>query len=158
MIAGWADEAWLLPDDARGWRAFDGAGDGPVALLPYRDPFVSARRGPRILTERVDAPVLDRGKKPSRLGDVNGLHHHVIVCGGEMVGVWEYDPKARAVVTRAWNTDRKLRPRIAEAADATGRFIRGELGDAKLSAVDPPAARARRLAFCRATDRRRGRL
>jgi hypothetical protein len=38
---------------------------------------------------------------------------------------------------------------VAAAADHTGRFIREQLGDAKLPAVDPPAARARRLAFCR---------
>lgn len=148
-LAGSGDEAWLLPDDARAWRTFDGRGDGHVALLPYRDPFVSARPGPGILTERPEAPVLDRGKKPSRLGKVTSLHHHVIVGGGEIVGVWEYDPQAHAVVARVWNTDRTLRSRVADAAEDTGRFIRDELGDAKLSAVDPPAARARRLAFCR---------
>lgn len=151
-IGGWVDEAWLLPDDARDWQAFEGAGDGHIALLPYRDPFVSVRRSPAILTERPDAPVLDRSTKPSRLGDVNHLHHHVLVCGGEIVGVWEYDPQTEAVVTRVWTADRKLRSRIAEASDGVGRFIREQLGDAKLSAVDPPAPRARRLAFCRATE------
>jgi hypothetical protein len=149
-IAGWADEAWLLPGDLRAWQAFDAAGDDGVVLLPYRDPFVSARRGPGVLSERPDAPVLDRGKKLSRLADADSLHHHVIVSGGEVVGVWEYDPGAEAVVTRVWDTDRRLRARLAEAADDTGRFIREQLGDAKLSAVDPPAARARRVAFCRA--------
>jgi len=37
------------------------------------------------------------------------------------------------------------------AADKTARFIREQLGDAKISAVDPPAKRAKRLAFCRTT-------
>jgi hypothetical protein len=40
--------------------------------------------------------------------------------------------------------------RVAVAADETRRFIREHIGDAKISAVDPPARRARRIAFCRA--------
>jgi hypothetical protein len=63
--------------------------------------------------------------------------------------VWEYDPDRKAVVSRLWQADAKLRRRVAEEADATADFIREQLGDAKLSAVDPPEKRARRLAFCR---------
>ncbi len=70
------------------------------------------------------------------------------MSGGEVVGVWEYDPKTEMVVTRVWRTDCRLKERVAEAAVDTGRFIREQLGDAKLSAVDPPWARERRLAFC----------
>ncbi len=49
------------------------------------------------------------------------------------MGVWEYDPKTEMVVTRVWRTDRRLKERAAEAAVDTGRFIREQLGDAKLS-------------------------
>jgi hypothetical protein len=148
-IPGWSDEAWLLGDDARAWRAFERTAYEEVVLLPYRDPFVAARRGPAVLTEHSDATILHGGKMPVSISDVSVLHHHTVICGGEVVGVWEYDPKARAVITRVWKRDRGLKARVAEAARETGRFIRDELGDAKLSAVDPPASRARRLAFCR---------
>ena len=77
------------------------------------------------------------------------MNHHAIVAGGELVGVWEYDPDARCVVTRVWSTDKELRTRAADAAAETERFVRQQLGDAKLSAVDPPARRAARIAFCR---------
>jgi hypothetical protein len=87
--------------------------------------------------------------RPVAIRDVNGLNHHTIVAGGELLGVWEYDPEARSVVTRVWNTDKELRTRVADAATETERFVRQQLGDAKLSAVDPPARRATRLAFCR---------
>jgi hypothetical protein len=80
---------------------------------------------------------------------VGTLHHHTILSGGDLVGVWEYDPEAETVITRLWNADAGLRRRVASAADETSRFIREQLGDAKISAVDPPAKRARRLAFCR---------
>jgi hypothetical protein len=71
------------------------------------------------------------------------------MAGGELVGVWDYDPDAERVVTRLWNEDKALLARVGEAATETERFIRQQLGDAKLSAVDPPARRARRVAFCR---------
>jgi hypothetical protein len=51
---------------------------------------------------------------------------------------------------RRWDADAGLRRHVADAAAETSRFIREQLGDAKLSAVDPPAERAKRLAFCRA--------
>jgi hypothetical protein len=58
--------------------------------------------------------------------------------------------------TRGWWCDRQgLNPRqvgapVAVAADEASRFIREHIGDAKISAVDPPACRTTRIAFCRA--------
>ena len=149
-MPGWTEEAWLLPDDLRAWRLFEGEDGDRVVLLPYRDPFVHMRRGPAILAGSAAVPVLDGTLKRTRIADVESLNHHTIVCGGEVVGVWEYDPKAETVLTRLWGTDAGLRRRVANAAAETGRFIQQQLGDAKRSAVDPPAKRARRLAFCRA--------
>jgi hypothetical protein len=62
----------------------------------------------------------------------------------------EYDSKINTL-TRLWDADAGLRRRVDDAAAETARFIRAQIGDAKLSAVDPPAKRAKRLAFCRAT-------
>lgn len=148
-IGGWTEDGWLLPADMPAWRAFAGEDDDHVALLPFRDPFVWSRQRPAILTERPAAPVLDRTGKRSRVGSVAALYHHSIVSGGELVGVWEFDPRSHVIVTRLWSEERGLRRRVAKAAEATARFIDEQLGDAKLAAVDPPARRARRLAFCR---------
>jgi hypothetical protein len=147
-IEGWTDHAWLLRDDVRKWKAFT-RDDNRVVLLPYRDPFVSVRRPPAVLARRDAVPVLNPKLRPVRIRDVSGLHHHVIVAGGELVGVWEYDSDANSVVTRLWTTDRPLRDRVADSAARTERFVHEQLGDAKLSAVDPPARRAKRIAFCR---------
>jgi hypothetical protein len=150
-VPGWAKEAWLLPRDMPAWRSFQGeSGDG-VALLPFRDPFVHMRHSPAILARDANVPVLDGTLKRARIADVNRLHHHTIVSGGHIIGVWEYDPKTESVLTRLWSTDTGLRRRVAGAAADTARFIREQLGDAKISAVDPPAKRAKRLAFCRTT-------
>jgi len=147
-VPGWATQAWLLPADMPAWRSFKGDGDG-VVLLPFRDPFVHMRHSPAILARDTSVSVLDGTLKRARLADVNRLHHHAIVSGGQIIGVWEYDPKSADVLTRLWNANAALRRRVGEAAGKTAHFIREQLGDAKISAVDPPAKRARRLAFCR---------
>jgi hypothetical protein len=149
-VPGWAEEAWLLLGDMPAWRSFNGEGGDRVVLLPYRDPFVHMRRGPAVLARRAGAPVLDGTLKRARIADVGTLNHHTILCGGEVVGVWEYDSKIETVLTRLWDPDAGLRRRVADAAAETARFIYEQLGDAKLSAADPPAKRAKRLAFCRA--------
>jgi hypothetical protein len=148
-VPGWAKEAWLLPDDMLAWRSFKGEGGDRVVLLPYRDPFVHVRRGPAVLARRAGAPVLDGTLKRARIADVGSLNHHTILSGGDVVGVWEYDSAVESVLTRLWDADAGLRRRVADAAANTAHFIREQLGDAKLSAVDPPAKRAKRLAFCR---------
>jgi Winged helix DNA-binding domain len=146
-LGGWTDDAWLLPDEVRAWNTFT-ADDKRVVLLPYRDPFVSVRRPPSVLARRDTARVLNAKLKPVAIRDLAGFNHHAIVSGGELVGVWEYDPQTERIVTRVWDTDKALRTRVADAATATERFVRQQLADAKLSAVDPQARRATRIAFC----------
>jgi DNA glycosylase AlkZ-like len=145
-VAGWTSEAWLLPELVRAWRTFAGDEDR-VVLLPYRDPFIAVRRPAAVLTSYDRAQVLNERLRAVEIRKVNRLIHHAVVAGGELVGVWEYQPETESVVTRLWRDDTRLRARVAPAALATGRFIRDQLGDATLSAVDPPKRRARRLAF-----------
>jgi hypothetical protein len=147
-IAGWTDQAWLLPDALNEWKSFGANADDRVVLLPYRDPFVYVRRPPAVLARDTGAPILDPKLKKAAIGAVDSLHHHAVVAAGEIVGVWEYDPDAGRVVTRLWSKGGALGRRTAEAAAETGQFIHRQLGDAKLSAVDPPGRRARRIAFC----------
>jgi Winged helix DNA-binding domain len=149
-MPGWAKDAWLLARDVGSWDSFQPETNDRVTLLPYRDPFVHMRRRPAVLARKPTFPVLDVMLRRTRIGEVDTLYHHVILSGADAVGVWEYDPDAEEVVTRLWDADAKLRRRVADAAVAAADFIRQQLGDAKLSAVDPPAKRAKRIAFCRA--------
>jgi hypothetical protein len=64
------------------------------------------------------------------------------------VGVWEYDHDRQRIVSRLWTAGKALRAAVREASAETEQFIRDELGDAKLSSVDPPELRAKRIAFC----------
>jgi hypothetical protein len=149
-VPHWTGEAWLLPRDMPAWQSFTPERSDRVVLLPYRDPFVHMRRGPSVLVRTDDARVLDRMLKPVRIVTLGSLNQHTIVSGGDIVGVWEYDAAAATVLTRLWDTDAGLRRRVECAAAETSQFIREQIGDAKLSALDPPAKRAKRLAFCRA--------
>jgi hypothetical protein len=145
-LDGAGGEGWLMPDEARRWKTFAADRADRVVLLPYRDPFVRARVAPAELSDDAAAVVHEKGKT-IRLSQAAKLSHHAIVSGSVLVGVWDYDPRGRAVVTRLWNGERGLARRVADAADAMTHFVREQLGDLKLASVDPPAARARRLAF-----------
>jgi hypothetical protein len=142
-------KGWLNRGDVAEWRAFRASPDERVALLPYRDPFVSVRRPPLVLADDPDAPVLDRRLKPTHLADVDALHHHAIVRDGGLIGIWDYAPEENEVVTRLWSRDRGLVARVRDAASETTQLIRRQIGDMRMSASDPPADRARRVAFCR---------
>jgi hypothetical protein len=154
-VPGWTtskNSAWLLAEDLRAWKAFKASPSDRIAFLPYRDPFVQLRRTPSLLTRARQAPVIGvrYGKLSSTtIDNVTELVHHAILCGDELIGVWEYDPKSKSVVTRLWHPAPRLQRRVNDAAEELALFIRDELGDAKLSAVDPPDKRAVRLAFCR---------
>lgn len=149
-VQGWTKEAWLLPADVKAWRSFKGEAGDRVVLLPNRDPYVHWRRGPLVLARSASAVVLDPALKRAPIADVETLNHHTILSGADLVGVWEFDPDAGRIVTRLWDGNTGLRRRVADAAADTERFVRDQLGDAKLSNVDPPPKRAKRLAFCRA--------
>jgi hypothetical protein len=145
-IDGWTDDAWLLPDDIGAWKTF-AAEETRVVFLPYRDPFVSLRQPPAVLTGNPRARVLTAASKPLALAAASTVMHHAIVAGGELVGVWDYDPRKARIVSRVWGTNKGLGGRVAEAAADTESFIQRQLGDCKLSAVDPDDRRAKRLAF-----------
>lgn len=152
-LPGWAKEAWLTSEDVARWRAFKPGDDDRVVLLPHRDPYVHMRWTPVALACRPDAPVMDlrRGRMMTiPISDIaGGLNHHVILSGADIVGVWEYEPAARAILTRLWSSNRTLAQRVANAAEETATFIRQQIGDVKLSAADPPDRRKKRIAFCK---------
>jgi hypothetical protein len=152
-VPGWASQAWLNVEDAARWRSFKPDDDDSVVLLPHRDPFVHMRWTPAVLATTPGALVMDlrRGRMLTLpISDIaGGLNHHVVLSGADIVGVWEYDPAAKAIQTRLWTSSRKLAKQVADAAKETATFIRQQIGDFKLSAADPPDRRKKRLAFCK---------
>lgn len=117
-----------------------------VALLSCTDAFFLLRRDIAGLVDRAD---LDRKVRDGRkLVGINGLvdlPSHAIVDRGRLIGLWEYDPEAAAIVWMAW-----ARPREASQAVRTMEtYVRDQLGDARSFSLDSPKSRAPRLAALR---------
>lgn len=147
------DDAWLAASDLSAWRRFTPDDEDEIVLLPHRDPYVHTRWLPAWLASTPDGPVVDlrRGRMMTlRIADIEGgLNHHVVLVGGAIAGVWEYDPASKNVVARLWSSNRSLAKRVEAAARETGAYIRQQLDDFKLSAADRPDQRQKRLAFCK---------
>lgn len=70
-------------------------------------------------------------KEIVELGGLSDLYSNPILDPGTIVGLWEYDPEAAAIVgTTFVAADKTLR----EAVDRTQAYTRDQLGDAPLSA------------------------
>jgi hypothetical protein len=143
-----AGEMWVLGREVAALeRASAGSARG-VRFLPFRDNWVSLRRGMGALVDPKAArePVLDWMNKPALLADVESLHAHAIAADGRLIGIWDFDPNAKEI---AWATFAAPPPPLAKAiraaAEETQDFIAKELGDLLFYAVDNERNRAGRL-------------
>jgi hypothetical protein len=106
------------------------------------------RRGlaPIVALEDRGVKVLDWNGKPSPVGDAESLHHHAILSGDRLAGIWEWDPDARRVVYASFG---RLTPSgardLAEEADRVSNVIAEEIGDLKFYSLDNEKNRRVRL-------------
>jgi hypothetical protein len=114
-----------------------------VMLLPYRDNYFALHRDLTAFAKGI--MLLDMSNKPAPIEKLTSLHHNAIVAGGELRGIWEYDPAEETII---WKTFRKT-PGVEAAVKETEEFIREELGDHKYYALDHARTRDLRLAFIR---------
>jgi len=156
-VAGWANEAWVLPEDAAALEKAATEDDDDVRALPFRDNYLGFRRDPGafVSPEAADARVLDWNGRPATLGSVESVHHHVLVAGGRIVGIWDFDPEEKRVVAAAVEPlSKSLRARFDEEVAGLERFARDELGDVRYYALDHPRQRAPRIEAVRALGKR----
>ena len=113
----------------------------PLMLLPFRDNYFTLHRDLTAFAGGIT--LLDMSNKPAPIAKLNSLHHNAIVAGGELRGIWEFDPAEEKIL---WATFRKT-PGVEAAVEKTEEFIRDELGDHKYYALDHGRTRELRLAF-----------
>jgi len=94
--------------------------------------------------------VRDWQNRPAKAADEESLHHHAIIAGGRLAGVWEYEPGEGRVVYGLFGAltaagQRKLAARAGELEE----FIRAELGDLKFYSMDTEHNRKQRIAALR---------
>lgn len=141
-------ERLLLPEDAGAFRSFKAPTKPQYALVSGLDSISAARRDVRTLLDEAD---LDRRvhveKKLDELGALGDLPNHAILDRGRLVGLWEYDIDARAIVHATFGVkDEALEAAVKE----TEAYVRDELGDARSFSLDSPKSRAPKIAALRA--------
>ena len=131
----------LLPEDAAAFAACEPEESPRYALVSNLDALFAARREVASLLDEGDRPALAAAAAGPMVG-FNDLPSHAIVDRGRLVGLWEYDPDARAIAWRAWVP---ATPALLAAVEATEGWIRDEVGDARAFSLDSPKSRRGRI-------------
>jgi len=138
----------LPPDDSAAYRAFEPPTAPQHALVSSLDPITANRRELQSMLDPIDrerSVLVDTTTKP--LGTLVDLPSHAILDRGRLIGLWEFDVDAGAIV---WATfDGKRDKTLASAVEETETWVREELGDARSFSLDSPKSRARRIAALR---------
>lgn len=147
------EKAALVPIAVTGYAAdaFAPASDLPllkepqapskaVRLLAFEDNFLVLHGGLRHLT---DAKHHGRSLAPwgpsktTTIGEAKHISSRAIVTGDGMVGLWEYDPDARKVVTVTFDAlDASQQKELAALGEETAAFLGNEIGHAKSFSLD----------------------
>ncbi|HLW76404.1 MAG TPA: crosslink repair DNA glycosylase YcaQ family protein [Bryobacteraceae bacterium] len=115
-------ESFKIPKQAR------------YALLASIDGITLFRRGLKDVTD------------DKKLAETKELGNHSIVDRGRIVGLWEFDPEANAIV---WAPLIPKNKDLEKAVARTEAFIREQLGDARSYSLDSAKSRTPRIAALR---------
>jgi len=156
--------SWIGPATLKQFQAFSGLGVkaskaavDPLKLEPIEPgseqmmlpedraafaKFKAPKEACYTLVSSLDGIGLLRGEAEGR------LPHHMILDRGTLVGYWEYDPSTESI---AWNTlsGIKKNKALESAVARTEKYVREQLGDVRIGALDNPAGRAPRIAALR---------
>jgi hypothetical protein len=138
----------MFPDDREALLTFTRPSEPCYRLVGSLDNLAHPRREVASLLSDAHASIeVYNEKKREAAGSLSDLPYHAIVDRGELVGFWDYDPAASAVV---WKTFGKAGAALAREVARVEAFIRDELGDARSFSLDSPESRAPRIEALRA--------
>jgi hypothetical protein len=142
------DARLMFPDDREALLTFERPAQPCYRLVGSLDNIAHPRREVASLLSETDAAlaVWNQGKSQSA-GTLSDLPFHAIVDRGQLAGLWDYDPIARAVV---WKTFAKPSAALKEEVARVEAFIRDDLGDARSFSLDSPESRSPRIDALRA--------
>ncbi len=142
------DERLMFPADREELLAFERPAEPCYRLVGNLDNIAHPRREvASLLSEEHAALEVWGEKKHQSAGSLADLPFHAIVDRGQLVGFWDYDPGAGAVV---WKTFGKATATLKREISRVETFVRTELGDARSFSLDSPESRAPRLEALRA--------
>lgn len=138
-VAGYADEAWVVPEDVEALRA-PPEPTARVALLAFEDGYCVAHGGPRWLVDPAHHARRVRtwgNTKGATLGDATHLQTRTFCVGDRLGGIWEMDPDAGSVLWASFAPlARAARAELDRLATETGRFLDEQLGHARSFSLD----------------------
>jgi hypothetical protein len=141
------DARLMFPDDREALLAFVRPKEPQIRLVGSLDNLAHPRREVASLLSEAHAAVeVWNEKKTEAAGSLSDLPFHAIVDRGQLIGLWDYDPGASAIV---WKTFGKATAAVREEVKRVEAFIRDELGDARSFSLDSPESRAPRLSALR---------
>jgi len=129
----------LLPDEAQAFEKFKVPATADYVLTSSLD-GIYAHRGYDASALLADA---DAKHKLWGKGGPSELPSHMILDRGRLIGLWEYDTSAQAIVwtTFAHMKDKNLDKAVREAE----AYVRDQLGDARSFSLDSPRSRLPRI-------------
>ncbi|MFV8755607.1 DNA glycosylase AlkZ-like family protein [Nannocystaceae bacterium ST9] len=141
------DERLMFAEDREALLAHRPSKAAAFQLVASIDAIVLLRRDHASLLEPGDVAVeVIEDRSDASLGGLADLPSHAILDRGRLIGLWEYDTDAQAIVWASFVG----RPKALVAAVAgTEGWIRDELGDARSFSLDSPKSRAPRIAGLR---------
>jgi hypothetical protein len=111
-----------------------------MSMLSFEDNYLTSHGGPGLLTEpkHHGREVTKWGNtKGTTLGDVRHISARTLFDGDRLVGFWEYDPSAEAVVFNTFDPLPPKRKRAAqELAESVAAFLKDDVGHARSFSLD----------------------
>ena len=136
----------LLAEDVDSFRRFATPRTPQYALVSGIDAISALRRDVATLLDPSDRKRKILAPTGRAGASVLDLPDHGIFDRGRLIGLWEYDPEAEAIVWATFGVkDKALEAAVAE----TERYVREELGDARAFSLDSPKSRAPKIAALR---------
>jgi hypothetical protein len=149
-------EALMLASDLRSLLDRRAAAEQAVVLLGVEDNLGHLHGGPaRFVDPRHHGLALERWgwNRAPTLGSAKHLGQRMVLAEGKLVGFWDYDPDARAIVTALFDeVSAASREKLELAARRLGRFLAGEIGHGRTTVLDTDDALRERVARLRARD------
>lgn len=144
-------EPYFLPQDRLNGLEDDTPAQSP-RLLSLIDPLTDYRNGLQLLVNPrhhgVELPGIGGKLKPIR--ELNALWLRMICDGGEVIGVWDFDPDAKHVVTATFDPLPKPRQKVLnDEAERLTVLLRDTLKDARAYSLDSEKSLRQRAQFVR---------
>ena len=130
------DPRLMLPKDREELEAFQPPKQPQYALVSGLDGIFLLRRN------LSDVVALADQKRSGAGGALMDLNNNAIVDRGRLVGLWEFDPATESIV---WSAFGKPDKALKSAVEATQKYVREQLGDARTFSLDSPKSRAPRI-------------